>query len=159
MYQIISVTKLVITILFVTCTCTGTWTTQPSVTLISSFEKDGRQFTCSAEPVIFTCKMNNTVIIRLAAEPFINRSDPVSYTASDAVGNSGGTEPNDPFQANLISVQRESNQSEIANFIATLTSYTTDETTNTVVECADLFSSDRVQRRLLTQACKTKLCN
>ena len=129
------------------------------MTLVSSFEQDGRRFACPGEHVTFICEMNKTVIMRLAAEPFIRRNDPVSYTASDNVGNSGGTEPKDTFQANLINVQRESNQSEIANLIATLTSYTTDKTNNTVVECADLFSSDRVQRRLLTQACKTKLCN
>lgn len=103
--------------------------------------------------------MNNAVIMRWAAEPFIRRNDPVSYTASDAVGSSGGTKPNDLFQASLISVQRESNQSEIANFTATLICYTTDKTNSTDVECADLFSSDHVQRRILTQACKTKLCN
>ena len=129
------------------------------MTLVSSFEQDGRQFACSGEPVTFTCEMNQAMIIRIAAEPFIRRNDPVSYIASDDVGNSGGTKPNDTFQANLMNVQRESNQSEIANFTATLTSYTTDETNNTVVECADRFSSARVQRRLLTQACKTKFCN
>ena len=129
------------------------------MTLVSSFEQDGRQFACPGEHVTFICEMNQTVIMRLAAEPFIHRNDPISYTASDDVGNSGGTKPNDTFQANLMNVQRESNQSEIANLIATLTSYTTNETNNTVVECADLFSSVHVQRRLLIQACKIKFCN
>ena len=142
-------------------TGTGTCTAFPTVSasLSSSVEEDGRQFACPGEHVIFTCKVNQAVIIRLAAEPFICRNDPVSFTASDDVGSSGRTRPTDLFQANLTNLQRESNESHIANFMATLTAITTDETANTVVWCGDQLTSYYVQKKNLIKSRKTKRCS
>ena len=136
-------------------TFTGTCPAPPTanVFLSSSFEEDGRRFACPEERVVFTCHVYQSVVIRLAAEYFICRIDPVLYTAFDNIGRLG---PPNPFQANLTNVQRESNQSLIANFTVTLTVNTTDETTNTVVECADILTSSNVQRKNLTQSCKTE---
>ena len=131
-------------------------TPTPIVRLSSSFEEDGRQYACPMERVTFTCQVNPSPTIRLAAEPFICRSDPVSFVASDSVGSSGITTRADRFQANLTNVQPNSSQPLIASFTATLTANTTDETSNTVVECADSLDSDRLQRKNLTRSCKTK---
>ena len=127
--------------------------------LSSSFEEDGRQFPCPGERVTLRCEVNESVIIRLAFEPFINRSDPVTFFASDVIGSSGGTSHTDLFQANLTNVQRGSNESSTANFTVTLTTIMTHETANTVVECADLLTSNYVTKKTLTQSCKPKSCN
>ena len=124
------------------------------MSLSSSVEEDGRQFACPGEHVIFTCEVNRSVIIRISAENFICRNDPVSYLATDAVGSPGRTNPEDLFQANLTNVQRESNL--IANFTVTLTTNTTNETSNTVVECGDVLTADLVKSKNLIQSCKTK---
>ena len=124
--------------------------------LSSSFEEDGRQFPCPGERVTLRCEVNESVIIRLAFEPFINRSDPLAFFATDVIGSTSHT---DHFQANLANVQRESNESSTANFIVTLTTIMTNETANTVVECADLLTSNYVTKKTLTQSCKPKSCN
>ena len=126
-----------------------------TVNLSSSVEEDGRQFACPGESVTFTCKVNQSVIIRMAAEPFILRNDSASYVASDIIGrNSSGR--NDTFQVNLTNLQRKSNQSRTANFTVTLTANTTDKTNNTVIECADQLYSDRVKMKTLVQSGKIK---
>ena len=131
-------------------------TSSEIVSLSSSFEQDGRQAACPGEHVIFTCEVNQSTVVQIAAEDFICRNDPVTFAASDIVGRSGGT---DVFKASLTNVERESSQSLIANFTVTLTANTTDETNNTVVECANRLTSDLVQRKTLTQSCKTKVYN
>ena len=100
--------------------------------------------------------MTQTPILRIAAEGFIPPDEPVEYSVTDDVGSPGHTNPNDTFQPNLTNVQRELNQCEVANFTATLTANTTDETNNTVIECGEVLTSDQVQRETLTQSCKTK---
>ena len=124
--------------------------------LSSNIEEDGRQFACPGELVIYTCEVFQSIIVQMAAEDFICLNDPISFVASNDIGSSGPTTPTDIFQANLTNVQRESNQSLIANFTVTLTVNTTYETTNTVVECADILTSSNVQRKNLTQSCKTE---
>ena len=102
------------------------------------------------------CKVTQAAIVRMAAEGFIPHDEPVEYSVTDNVGSPGHTNPNDTFQPNLTNVERESNQCEVANFTATLTANTTDETNNTVIECGEVLTSDQVQRKTLTQSCKTK---
>lgn len=126
------------------------------VSLSSSFEQDGRQSACPGECVTFTCEVNQSATIQIAAEDFICRNDPVTFVASDSIGSSSG---GDIFKANLTNVERESSQALYANFTVTLKANTTGETNNTVVECADRLTSDLVQRKTLTQSCKTKIYN
>ena len=125
------------------------------MSLSSSFEQNGRQFVCPGERVIFTCKINRTPIVRIAADGFISRSEPIFFSVSDDVGSHGHND-NTTFQPTLTNLQRKYNQCEVANFTVTLTITTTDETVNTVVECADVLTSDHVQKKDLTQSCKTE---
>ena len=135
--------------------CTGPPISNVTVSLSSSVEEDGRQFACPGEHVTFTCEVNRSVIIRMAAEPFISRNDPASYVASSIIGNTSSGH-NGTFQFILTNLQRESNQSRTANFTVTVTANTTDKTNNTVIECADQLYSDRVKRKALFQSGKTK---
>ena len=117
-----------------------------------SVEEDGRQFACSGEPVTFICKVNRSRYVRVAAGNFKCRNDPFMYISSDSPGRTFTTS-NDTFQANLTNLQSESNQS---NFTVTLTANATNETNNTVIECADQLDSIRVQRKTLIQSGRTK---
>lgn len=92
----------------------------------------------------------------MAADGFISRSEPIFFSVSDKVGSHGHNDHNTTFQPTLTNLQRKNNQCEVANFTVTLTINTTDETVNTVVECADVLISDRVQKKDLTQSCKTE---
>jgi len=126
------------------------------VSLSSSFEEAGRDFACPGEIVTFTCEVNESIGIQIAAENFICRNDPVTYLPTDAVGSSGHPIPNATFQANLTNVDPESDESGVANLTATWTAITTDEINNAVVECTEARRSDLVQRKTLTQSCKTE---
>ena len=123
--------------------------------LSSSVEEDGRQFACPGESVTFTCEVNRSVIIRMAAEPFILRNDPASYVASSIIGRTSSGR-NGTFQVNLTNLHRKSNRSRTANFTVTLTACTNDKTNNTVVECADQLYSSRVKMKTLVQSGETK---
>lgn len=111
--------------------------------LSSNIEEDGRQFACPGELVIFTCEVIQSSIVQMAAEDFICLNDPISFVASNDIGSSGPTTPTDIFQANLTNVQRESNQTSVANFTVTLKVKTTNETNNTEVVCAGQRTSQR----------------
>ena len=124
-----------------------------SVSLSSSFERDGRAFACPGELVTFVCEVNQSTGVKLAAEPFICRADPVVFLSTDPVGSPGGTKPTDIFQANLTNVQHESGFL-MAYYNTTLTTTMTDETANVMVECST--SSSSVQRKSLNQSRKNK---
>ena len=141
---------------FSSVTCTGTCPRISNVTvnLSSSVEEDGRQFACPGELVTLTCEVNQSAIVRIAAEPFICRNDPVFYIASDNVGSSNFHRT---FQAILTMVRPKPRPGHaITNFRVTLTANTTNETSNTVIECADQLDSQRVQSKALIQSGKTK---
>ena len=90
--------------------------------------------------------------MQIAAEDFICRNDPVAYLPNDATGTTGGT---NIFWANLVNVERDSTQSVIADFTATLTATTSNVTANTIVECSDRLSSSNIQRKTLIQSRKS----
>ena len=134
-------------------TCTGTRPPiSASVSLSSSVEQNGRRFACPGERVTFTCEVNQGAILRFTN----SHNESVSYIATDAVGSSGHPIPNATFQANLTNVDPESDESGVANLTATWTAITTDEINNAVVECTEARRSDLVQRKTLTQSCKTE---
>ena len=121
------------------------------MSLSSSFEQDGRQFACPGERVTFTCEVNRSIAVQLAAEDFICRDDPVIYLPTNMVNTSRG---NSIFQANLVRVEQLPAQR--GSFVTTLTAVTTNVTANTVVECADQLTSSNVVRKTLSQSGETK---
>ena len=123
-------------------------TSPESLGLSSNIEEDGRWFACPGEHVTFTCEVNQSKIVQIAAGNFSSLRDPISFLASDAVGSPIRATPTDPFQANLTYVQQDANQT-LANFIVTLTTNTSNETDNTVVICAGLST---VQRKKITMS-------
>ena len=134
-------------------TCTGTCPPiSASVSLSSSVEQNGRRFACPGERVTFTCEVNQGAILRFTN----SHNESVSYITTDAVGSSGHPIPNATFQANLTNVDPESDKYCVANLTATWTAITTDKINNTVVECTEALRSNLVQRKTLTQSCKTE---
>lgn len=125
-----------------------------SVSLTSSFERDGRAFACPGELVTFFCDVNGSASVQIAVQPYICLADPIIYLANDPVGRIRPIDAN-AFQANLTNVQRLLN-TLFANYRTTLTTIMTDETDNTTVQCSDVLTSSNIQRRNLIQSSKNK---
>ena len=119
-----------------------------TVTLTSSVELNGRQAACPREVVTFTCTVTDSASLRWIAEPFINRSNPITFVVSSAPGDMA-VDNSGQFRAVLTSLSVA--QSGLFGDLASELTVTATETLGgTVVQC--LATITILRSKILTLA-------
>ena len=103
------------------------------MTLTSSVEQSGRQAACPGEEVTFNC-VTGTAVLSWVAEPYINRSDPVTFSGQNATA---GVTRDPTAQIHIVLSEVNGSDPRLRDFVSTLTVRNSTALSGTVIQCSD----------------------
>ena len=100
--------------------------------LTSSVEQAGRQAACPGEEVTFTCTVTEAGGLQWSAEPFINQTDPVTFTI---ISSSGDVRDRTAEVHILLEEVSPASDQRLRNFVSILTVRNSTELSGTLIHC------------------------